>query len=194
MEETPGVRTRGPRNIAAGLLLRLKIHRLLPAILLCAGNALAQTHRVEMYAGYSFLNAFSSGARHHFSGAQGSLSINANDRFGVAIDAGGQYRPDPRPSRPLIHAYELLGGPQFTKRGSRNNLSAHVLFGVVHGLARGRRENFAAAGLGGAMDFHRGGRFAVRVQADYVPNRGERLYHDVRLSIGGVLRIHAITR
>jgi hypothetical protein len=120
-------------------------------------------------------------------GAQGSLTFDANRWFGVTVDAGGQYRRNDLRTE-WLHAYELMGGPQFTHRSANVDVFAHAMAGVVHGLARGAQETFPGAGFGGGTDFHGTGPWAIRLQADYLPNFGSGItFNDVRFGAGIVL-------
>ena len=118
----------------------------------------------------------------------------------ITVDAGGQYRSDPNRPTPqglfflnfhdrYLHAYELLVGPEFTRRQAAHDIFAHALGGLVHGVNRETGNNFAGLGLGGGFVFHRQKLFGIRVQLDYLPNRGgDRTFHDLRLGTGVVLR------
>lgn len=170
------------------------------SILIAAAFAFGQeASRVEFFAGYSLLNAAAL-QRHFFSGGQLNIKFNVRPAAAIVVDAGGQYRSDPNRPAPqglfflnlhdrYLHAYELAIGPEFTRRRSESDVFVHTLAGIVHGVARENAENFVAAGLGAGFVFHRQKLFGLRVQFDYLPNRGGgRTYHDLRLGTGIVLR------
>lgn len=168
-------------------------------VLLSALSALAaQEPRLEIFTGYSYFNA-SALERHSYSGGQFNIKFNIHPMVAFVVDGGGQYRGDPSIKRGdffflnfhdrYLHAYQLLVGPEFTRRGTGSDLFFHPLAGMVHGVTDRNGHNFAALGVGGGFVFHRQRRVGLRVQLDYIPNRGGgSSYNDVRLGTGIVLR------
>ena len=152
--------------------------------------------RVELYAGYSYVNVASAG-RHSFNGAQGHVKLNLNPTLGLVFDAGGQYRSDPAYTPPpdlfflnfhdrYLHTYQAFAGPELTRRGTRVDVFGHTLAGLSHSQGK----NSFALGLGGGVDIHKDKGPSLRVQADYIPVRGGGVwFHDFRLGIGVVFKI-----
>jgi hypothetical protein len=171
-------------------------------LILCSARfATAQEFpRLELFAGYSLLNA-SADQRHSFSGGEINFKWNISHATALLVDAGGQYRSDPnaqvqRPTFFLnfhdryLHAYQLLIGPEFTRRNGTTDVFVHTLAGLVHGVARAEGNNFAALGLGGGFVFHGNRKAGLRTQLDYIPNFGAgQFHHDFHLGTGIVLRI-----
>lgn len=153
------------------------------------------TPRFELFAGYSLFSAATQ-QRNNLSGAQINIKFSLRPSAAIAIDAGGQFRSDPSlPPRPglfilnfhdrYVHFYQLFAGPEFTRRGGASDLFVHTLAGDVHTDGN----NFAALSLGGGFVFHRQKKVGLRVQLDYVPNRGGGyVYHDLRIGTGVVFR------
>jgi hypothetical protein len=171
-------------------------------VLVFSGCAIAQEQegpRFEWFVGYSLFNGAAQ-ARHFFSGAQTNFKFNVNQRSAFVVDAAGEYRGDPSlmPNPDLfflnfhdryIHAYQLLVGPEFTRRKDSTDFFAHTLAGMVHSVGRTEGNNFVALGLGGGFVFHRQRKVGFRLQADYIPNRGAgHSYNDFRLGTGVVFR------
>ena len=168
-------------------------------VLLSALSALAaEEPRLEIFTGYSYFNAAAL-ERHSFSGGQFNIKFNIHPMAAFVVDAGGQYRGDASIKRDglfflnfhdrYLHAYQLLIGPEFTLRRAGSDLFFHTLGGMVHGVPDRNGHNFAALGIGGGFVFHRQRRVGLRVQLDYIPNRGGgSTYNDVRLGTGIVIR------
>jgi len=175
-------------------------------VLVFAGCAIAQEQEQEQerpsfewFVGYSLFNGAAQ-ARHFFSGAQTNLKFNVNQSSAFVVDAAGEYRGDPslmvNPDLfflnfhdRYIHAYQLLVGPEFTRRKDSTDFFAHTLAGMVHSVGRTEGSNFVALGLGGGLVFHRQRKVGFRLQADYIPNRGAgHFYNDFRLGTGVVFR------
>jgi hypothetical protein len=176
------------------------VGRIILLVLVFALCAEAQeVRRFEIFVGYSLLNAAGE-QRHNFSGGQFNVKFNISPSAAFTVDGGGQYRSDPdRPPPPglsffnfhdrYLHAYELLVGPEFTRRNTGYDIFGHALAGLVHGVDRTNGKNFGALGLGGGVVIHQQKLFGFRAQLDYLPNRGVgRTFHDLRLGVGVVLR------
>jgi hypothetical protein len=170
-------------------------------ILVFAGCAMAQeTPRFEWFAGYSLFNAAAEG-RHSFSGAQTNFKFSIHQSIALVVDAGGTFRSDPNlitnPDTSFlnfhdryIHAYQAMAGPEFTRRRDTTDFFVHTLAGLVHSVGRKQGNNFVGLGLGGGVVFHQQRKVGLRVQLDYIPNRGAgRTYNDFRVGTGIVLRV-----
>jgi hypothetical protein len=167
----------------------------------CTAPAFGEgTPRLEFFAAYSYNNVAAQN-RHGFNGAQGNFKFNLNPQVGILADFGGQYRSDPNFKPPpnlsffnfhdrYLHVYQALVGPELTQRGRRFDFFEHTLVGLVHGAAREQGENFLGFGIGGGTSVHGQSGPSLRIQADYIPNRGGgQWFNDVRLGIGVVFKI-----
>jgi hypothetical protein len=180
--------------------LGLCLAKIILLVLCSAGFATAEEFpRFELFAGYSFLNA-SAAQRKNFSGAEVNFKWNVRHTTALMVDTGGQFRSDPTLQSQstfflnfhdrYLHAYQLLVGPEFTRRNTSSDVFVHAVAGLLHGVARAEGENFAALGLGGGFVFHGNRRAGLRTQFDYIPNLGAgHFHHDFRLGTGIVLRI-----
>src|SRR5262249_23586731 len=115
-----------------------------------------ESPRVEIFAGYALYNG-DADQRHNFSGGELNFKFNIRPTAAFVVDAGGQYRSDPNYNPPdlsffnfhdrYLHAYQLLIGPEFTRRRENNDLFFHATAGLVHSVARVDANNFVALGL-----------------------------------------------
>jgi hypothetical protein len=167
----------------------------LPVLIFALRAQAQEAPRFEVFVGYSLLNAAEE-ARHNYSGGQFNIKFNVRPSAAFIVDAGGQYRSDPNRPAPeglsflnfhdrYLHVYELLVGPEFTRRNTKYDVFAHALAGIVHA----NEETSGALGLGTGLVIHHEKLFGFRAQLDYLPNRRVgRTFHDVRLGLGVVLR------
>ncbi len=142
--------------------------------------------RGELFGGFSLIN-IGDGARENLFGAQASISGNFHRNLGLTADFGGQFRDL---GGITVQQYELLFGPQFSKRGGRFTGFAHALAGVEHFRVGAFSDNGFALGIGGGLDVNLNDRWAVRpIQLDYIPNHfGGQWFHDVRYGAGVVVK------
>ena len=143
-----------------------------------APSALAQSHPVEIFGGYSVLPADrnSDFPRRTSHGIQLSVTGNLTDWFGIVGDIGfhSSTNHDVGPGFEGLIARtrvtEFLAGPRFVARTERINLFAHGLIGVVRGDAgkdfSGFSDTKPAFGGGGGIDLGIAERLAIRVQVD----------------------------
>jgi hypothetical protein len=178
--------------------------RYLPALLILFTCSMPvcgqQPPRLEFFAAYSYSN-IAAQDRHGFNGAQGAFKFNLGPQLGIIADVGGQYRSDPNFTPPphlsffnfhdrYLHVYQAFAGPELTQRGHHFDAFEHALAGAVHGAARQQGENFLGFGLGGGISVHGKSGPSLRIQADYIPDRGGgQWFNDVRLGVGVVLKI-----
>lgn len=147
---------------------------LLVAILVAAALvATAQEMpRVEVFGGYSYLYAGSSGQEKGFglNGWTAQGSVNLNNWLGLTGDFGGYYGS---PSSVSVHSYTYMFGPTLSYRAQHITPFAHALFGGSHlsgsigGLSAS--QNAFAMAVGGGLDLPLKGNFGVRLaQLDWV--------------------------
>jgi opacity protein-like surface antigen len=139
----------------------------------------------DVFIGYSLLNGdtFS-----HASGWEAALTGNFNDWFGLKADLGGNYK-----SVGGIGAreYNILFGPQLSRRVEKFTVFVHGLVGIAHfGADVGPSSTGAGWVIGGGADYNLNSNWAIRpVQLDY---HGAHLFSntqtDARYSVGLVYR------
>ncbi len=171
----------------------------------------------EIFTGFSYSTAQVS-ARDNYFGWQISFGINPRRYVRLVGDFGGQYRESGivfQGQTATLRNYQLLWGPEFTRRNSRATLFGHTLFGVAATHLTTPSGDPAhpqnvisinygfAMGFGGGVDLNVGNHLAIRVfQADYIPThlKPEPLLvvqlppsgswqHNFRVGVGVVLKI-----
>ncbi len=164
-----------------------KLVMLVGLILFVRVSAWAQNYPGgEIFGGFSYASADVSG-RDNFIGWQMSFSANPHRKVRLVGDFGGQYRKTSisfQGAQATLRSYQLLWGPQFTRRSRKATLFANTLFGVAaahltvpSGDPAHPQDviaiNFGfAMGFGGGVDVNVKDCFAIRVfQADYIPTR-----------------------
>jgi len=169
--------------------------------LLAASSAAAQDSypKIEVFAGYSFLNTGLTFNRANAHGWGLSLTRNVDKHVGLTLDLAGQYGTEHisffllpgAPStagRQGFRNHQLLLGPTFYKRSGSVTFFAHQLFGPSRFHSRSAT-NFTI-GTGGGVDLTVRNNIAVRAfQVDYLPTHTSAGWaHDVRIQAGVVFR------
>jgi hypothetical protein len=182
---------------------------ILLAVLSTTGNASAQTERFELFAGYSALRNFSSGAVQHFDTMHGwntSLTINIKPWIGITADFGGNYngrrlyldmfvindQPVVGYREYKFMTHRAMVGPQVKLRSGCWEPFSHALFGVNR-VSNEAMPPFTGAGhdtgfawvLGGGLDIRLSERVRMRlIQADYMRSRTSLGDEGLRTSFG----------
>jgi len=154
------------------------------AVLLLAGLSVAQSDRIELFAGYSYVNSdFSLTSPNNLSGWNASANLKLVRHLGLVADLSGFY-PGYNfgcvgcGQSAKIHLY--LFGPQASFTLGRVTPFARFLFGDshVHFTAQGEpsfryfssNDSFTY-GAGGGLDFRLTRLIGLRAQADWLHNR-----------------------
>jgi len=139
----------------------------------------------DVFIGYSLLNG---DTLSHGSGWEAALTGNLNDWFGLKADLGGNYKSVGGVS---AHEYNILFGPQLSRRVDKFTVFLHGLLGVAHAGANvGASSTGAGWVIGGGADYNLNSNWAIRpVQLDY---HGAHLFSetqtDARYSVGLIYR------
>jgi len=173
--------------------------------------------KAEVFGGYSYVSAdFTGSKRANLNGWNGALTGNFNRWLGVTTDLTGIYGgqdvapPIGAPCPPFCgpvhlrtHAYTFMFGPHISLRGERFTPFAHALFGGAHvtesvGLpiltplpnpSVSLSDTSFAIALGGGADISLSGRFAWRLQGDFLQSRVfQATQNNFRMSTGIVVR------
>ncbi|MFY9611619.1 MAG: outer membrane beta-barrel protein [Blastocatellia bacterium] len=182
----------------------MKPAALLLLCLLLANPCLAQSGHplVETFAGFSYARADADDRdfNRNLYGWNGSLSVNANRKFGFTVDASGHYQ-DNIVARSRF--FTLLAGPRFTARNENATTFAHILLGGTHQHESVNTltdqftfsANAFVIAIGGGVDLNVTPRFGVRVvQAEYLLTKfnnaasGNSIQHNARVGIGIVFK------
>ena len=159
-----------------------KILVLFTFLLLSIGSWAQKTHDMshegssgDVFIGYSLLNG---DTLSHGSGWEAALTGNLNDWFGLKADLGGNYKSVGGVS---AHEYNILFGPQLSRRVDRFTVFLHGLLGVAHASANvGSSSTGAGWVIGGGADYNLNSNWAIRpVQLDY---HGAHLFSEIRLT------------
>jgi hypothetical protein len=150
-----------------------------------------QTPKVEMFGGYSNLEANLNGSKFNFSGLNISATENMNSWFGGAIDISSHWGTENGLKTDMQTA---AYGPVFSYRKVRNMvLFGHGLLGAVRGgpeyLNISKSEYRFGTLVGGGLDVKVRPNLALRLfQADYLMTRFSAARQDnLRLSAGIIL-------
>jgi hypothetical protein len=162
-------------------------------LLVCA-SAVAQDSRVDLFAGYSYVNIDTNGltSRQSANGWETSVSGNFNKWFAVEADVSGYYKSYGTskivvPTATCVYFgdcaatvkitdYSFAGGPRINFKP----VFIHALFGADHfigiltasGVPSTSESQYGAAGIvGGGAQFKISGPWSVRVSADYAFTR-----------------------
>lgn len=162
-------------------MVRTTLLILMLAVLATAARAQDCCQKMELFGGYSYLNAGVQAAQtasvEQFNlrkGQQGfgaNLTFNLNNRFGLAgdmsYDWGAVRRGDAEVDTSSLY---FLFGPRISSRDEGVNIFGHALAGGCRTAIRSSGSTGLAFGFGGGVDLNVRGHFAVRViQADYLP-------------------------
>ena len=185
----------------------------LGVILFLSLTALAQeVPQVEIFGGYSYMrvNPPDANDSYNFNGWNGSLVVNANRWFGMAMDFSGHYKTIKESDfNDDVKLHSLMFGPQFSfRKHDKLTPFVHALFGFGHldqtvsstqmsGSEAMDWNDFEMA-LGGGLDVKIHPKVAVRLfQADYIRLRDKggsannlaETMNNFRLSSGIVFRL-----
>ena len=149
--------------------------------------------KVEVYGGYSYLDANFSKTSVTLNGAAFSVAENLNSWFGGTLDISSHFGTEAGHKTNMETASY---GPVFSYRKNKAIVPfGEAMLGVVRGAANylniSKPETRFAVYTGGGVDVRVNDRLAVRViQADYLMTRFSSARQDnVRLSAGVVLRL-----
>ncbi len=161
---------------------------LLPLLVMPLPAWAQQLPKVEVFGGYSNLEANLNGSSFNVNGVNFSVAENLNSWFGGALDFSTHYGTE---NGFKTNTQSMTYGPVFSYRKARNVvLFAHTLLGAVRGgpdyLDISKPEERFGAYLGGGFDVKVRSNVALRLfQADYLMTRFSRARQDnLRLSAG----------
>jgi hypothetical protein len=158
--------------------------------------AAAQTPRIAVSAGYSFMRFDSStigfADYSNLNGANGSLTYNLTPSFGVTADIAGEYGEH-------LHVAGWLVGPQFYHRLLGADLFAHAMFGQEQArveIGTPVTNTGRALAAGGGIDIPISARFSIRaIQADFINSHTfDTDQNNLRFSTGLVFRWGAVKK
>lgn len=151
-----------------------------------------QTPKVEVFGGYSNLEANLSSSSFNLNGADFSVTENVTLWFGGALDFSSHFGTE---AGFKVDTETLTYGPVFAYRKHPSVVPfSHVLLGAVRGssdyLDISKPAVHFALAAGGGIDVKLTDRVALRlIQADYLMTRFSAMRQDnIRLSAGIVLR------
>lgn len=157
--------------------------------------------RLEVFGGYSFLNAGTSGlaSRQNLSGFEGSVTIHANSWLAGEASFSGYYKTLNilNVGTFAFHDYAAMAGPRVNMRKAFFHLLAGIdhLAGSKNFYATGASssDNSLAVAAGGGVQWNISRQLALRTSADYVLSRFEGLtQNNVRVMLGIVYEIGSI--
>ena len=168
-----------------------KLLVLLPLLIFPVSAWAQQTPKVEVFGGYSNLEANFSGSQFNMSGFNIAATQNMNSWFGGTLDFSGHFGTE----NGVKTNTESLGyGPVFSYRKAKTVIPfGHAMIGVTRGgpeyLNISQAEFRFDALVGGGIDVKIASNLALRVvQADYLMTRFSGARQDnLRLSAGIVL-------
>lgn len=153
--------------------------------------------RLEVYGGYSFMNAGTSGlaSRQNLSGLEASVDVHLNRWLAAEMDGAGYYKNLTIVSLGTfpLRDYVAMGGPRVNIRKA----FFHGLVGIDHvtgsttfyAVSTKITDNALAGGAGGGVQWNVTRRLALRTSADYVMSRFEGLMQsNVRVTLGIVFQ------
>jgi opacity protein-like surface antigen len=153
--------------------------------------------RLEVYGGYSFMNAGTSGlaARQNLSGLEVSVDAHINRWLAGEIDGTAYYKNLTIISLGTfpLRDYVAMGGPRVNIRKA----FFHALVGIDHvtgsstfyAIGSKITDNALAGGAGGGVQWNVTRKLALRTSADYVMSRFEGLTQsNVRVTLGIVFQ------
>jgi hypothetical protein len=165
---------------------------ILPLLFVPLAATAQQTPKVEVFGGYSNLEANLNAASFNLNGTDFSVTENVNKWFGGALDFTSHFGTE---AGMKVNTETLTYGPVFSYRKHPSVVPfAHVLLGAVRGssdyLDISKPAVHFALAAGGGIDVKLTDRVSLRlIQADYLMTRFSLTRQDnVRLSAGIVLR------
>jgi len=162
----------------------------------------ANVPRMEIFGGYSFMNAGTSGLanRENLNGFDSSLTVNVTRRLAGEVNFGGYFKTLNILNFGVWGFDDLIGtaGPRITVRKA----FVHTLFGLDHVIGS---TNFYAPGtsasdysmamaLGGGVQWKITRHMDLRTSGDYVMSRFEgQMQSNIRLTVGVVFERGSLT-
>lgn len=157
--------------------------------------------RLEVYAGYSYLNAGTSGlaTRQSISGVEASVSVHVNRWLAGEANLGAYYKTLQIISLGTFpyHDYVMMGGP----RVNFHKMFVHALVGMDHlagstnfyATSATAKDNALAGAVGGGVQWNVTRQFALRASGDYLMSRFEGLtQNNVRVTLGLVFQMGSV--
>jgi opacity protein-like surface antigen len=157
--------------------------------------------RLEVFGGYSFLNAGTSGlaSRQNVSGFEGSVAVHANNWLAGEASFSGYYKTLDvlNVGTFSFHDYAVMAGPRVNMRKA----FFHLLLGIDHlagsnnfyAIGASSSDNSLAVAAGGGVQWNISRQLALRTSADYVLSRFEGLaQNNVRVMLGIVYEAGSI--
>ena len=164
---------------------------LLPLLILPVSALAQETPQVEVFGGYSNLNANMNASSVNLNGVNFSVAENLNSWFGGALDISSHFGTE---NGFRTNTQSLTYGPVFSYRKNKTIVPfGHAMLGAVRGgpeyLGISKPEERFGVYTGGGLDVKVTPHVALRViQADYLMTRFSNTRQDnMRLSAGIVL-------
>ncbi len=164
---------------------------LLPLLVLPVSALAQETPQVEVFGGYSNLNANMNASSVNLNGVNFSVAENLNSWFGGALDISSHFGTE---NGFRTNTQSLTYGPVFSYRKNKTIVPfGHAMLGAVRGgpeyLGISKPEERFGVYTGGGLDVKVTPHVALRViQADYLMTRFSNARQDnIRLSAGIIL-------
>jgi hypothetical protein len=164
---------------------------LLPLLILPVSALAQETPQVEVFGGYSNLNANMNASSVNLNGVNFSVAENLNSWFGGALDISSHFGTE---NGFRTNTQSLTYGPVFSYRKNKTIVPfGHAMLGAVRGgpeyLGISKPEERFGVYTGGGLDVKVTPHVALRViQADYLMTRFSNARQDnIRLSAGIIL-------
>lgn len=157
--------------------------------------------RLEAFAGFSYLNAGTSGltSRQNVAGFEGSVSINVNRWLAGEANFGAYYKTLNilNVGTFAFHDYTAMAGPRFMMRkaffhalGGIDHLSGSTNFYATGATSSA---NTLAGAAGGGVQWNISRHLALRTSADYVLSRfGGLMQNNFRVTLGIVFEAGSV--
>ena len=157
--------------------------------------------RLEVYGGYSYLNAGTNGltTRQSISGIEASVSVHINPWLAGEANLGAYYKTLQIISVGTFpyHDYTMMGGP----RVNFHRMFVHALVGIDHlagsanfySVNSTTSDNALTGAVGGGVQWSVTRQFAVRASGDYMMSRFEELtQNNIRVTLGLVFQMGSV--
>lgn len=157
--------------------------------------------RLEVYGGYSYLNAGTNGlaTRQSVSGVEASVSVHVNPWLAGEANLGAYYKTLQiiNVGTFPLHDYTMMGGP----RVNFHKMFVHALVGIDHlagsanfySVNSTASDNALAGAVGGGVQWNVTRQFALRASGDYLMSRFEGLtQNNVRVTLGLVFQMGSV--
>jgi opacity protein-like surface antigen len=157
--------------------------------------------RLEVYGGYSYLNAGTNGltTRQSISGVEASVSVHINPWLAGEANLGAYYKTLQILNVGTFpyHDYTMMGGP----RVNFHRMFVHALVGIDHlagsanfySVNTATSDNALAGAVGGGVQWSVTRQFAVRASGDYMMSRFEGItQNNVRVTLGLVFQMGSV--